>query len=734
MKKLAITLVLNFISILLFSNSVDSLLVNKYFALADTWGTVRYLHPQAASNPAAWNNAFVEAVRDLDDTTTADEIIIRAEIMLNTLGDHHTFVSQDVEQEPKVEIANSLNIEKHIIYLRLHDFASIDSPQVDSLLQKTIELSKTEKGLIIDLRNFGTEWITIEPIFKRNKFIENLVQDTLPAPAHTYLSYSGFPCEKNPRSIYTKQSVSTNYTENLQGMRTVKEIPITVILNSMSNTPRDIITLSLNSKAQLIATEKYFYAQGYQDRNKFYRAFIQMNYWQVNQKLFSTYIHKFLDNNFTEKELSKVAKEIIKSKAKYELPSLNNISQRVPEYFENDSSYPAKEERILALAKLYSVTKYFNPHKKLMSLTPEENFKKIVPEIIAAKDSLDYSLALAMFLNNLNDSHCMIESDAFIKRFFSAGFPFELLKLKNKFYISELYDTQYAENNNLKLGDEVLTLNNKSLIDIFDYTNQYISCSNENKTNYYVANRMLNGNLEDSAILSIQRGKERVITSLNRVEYEELKILRKSQNDTIKILNNNIAYVNLDLLAKNAVKSMLVKIKGSKGVIFDMRGYPNGTFWELATYLTNERKVNMRINIPLVNYGTLNGNSDNFEMRDYYTEGKEKKINVPIVVLMNAKTQSQAEGTCSVIKEMTGATLIGEQTSGADGNVTTIKLPGNVYANFTGMDPQDPRGVSQQGIGLLPDIEVRPTLKGIKAGRDEVLEAAVEFLGEKIEK
>ena len=30
-----------------------------------------------------------------------------------------------------------------------------------------------------------------------------------------------------------------------------------------------------------------------------------------------------------------------------------------------------------------------------------------------------------------------------------------------------------------------------------------------------------------------------------------------------------------------------------------------------------------------------------------------------------------------------------------------------------------------QRVGIIPDIEVRPTIAGIRAGRDELLEAAV---------
>ncbi len=43
---------------------------------------------------------------------------------------------------------------------------------------------------------------------------------------------------------------------------------------------------------------------------------------------------------------------------------------------------------------------------------------------------------------------------------------------------------------------------------------------------------------------------------------------------------------------------------------------------------------------------------------------------------MDESTVSQAEYTCSVIKELTGATLIGRQTAGADGDVTYVALPG----------------------------------------------------------
>ena len=44
----------------------------------------------------------------------------------------------------------------------------------------------------------------------------------------------------------------------------------------------------------------------------------------------------------------------------------------------------------------------------------------------------------------------------------------------------------------------------------------------------------------------------------------------------------------------------------------------------------------------------------------------------------------------------------------------------------------DADGRQLQRIGLVPDLEVRPTIEGLQNGRDEVLEAAIEYLQREI--
>ena len=68
--------------------------------------------------------------------------------------------------------------------------------------------------------------------------------------------------------------------------------------------------------------------------------------------------------------------------------------------------------------------------------------------------------------------------------------------------------------------------------------------------------------------------------------------------------------------------------------------------------------------------------------------------------------------------------MIGSTTAGADGNVSQIPLPGGMQTMISGIGVFYPDKTPTQQVGIVPNIAVRPTIDGIRAGRDEVLEAA----------
>lgn len=69
-------------------------------------------------------------------------------------------------------------------------------------------------------------------------------------------------------------------------------------------------------------------------------------------------------------------------------------------------------------------------------------------------------------------------------------------------------------------------------------------------------------------------------------------------------------------------------------------------------------------------------------------------------------------------------TVIGSQTAGADGNVSAIQLPGGISTMISGLGIYYPDGTETQRKGVKIDVVIKPTIKGIKTGRDELLEKA----------
>ena len=168
--------------------------------------------------------------------------------------------------------------------------------------------------------------------------------------------------------------------------------------------------------------------------------------------------------------------------------------------------------------------------------------------------------------------------------------------------------------------------------------------------------------------------------------------------------------------------------KSTKGLIIDMRTYPSESIvFTLGAYLMPEAtgfvKFSMTIYttpglfayLPTISVG--NNNKDNYK-------GK-------VVIIVNETTQSQAEYASMAFRVAPKAKVIGSTTAGADGNISGFYLPGGIRTTISGLGVYTPDGKETQRIGIVPDIVVKPTIKGITEGRDELLEKAIEIINEK---
>jgi C-terminal processing protease CtpA/Prc len=116
------------------------------------------------------------------------------------------------------------------------------------------------------------------------------------------------------------------------------------------------------------------------------------------------------------------------------------------------------------------------------------------------------------------------------------------------------------------------------------------------------------------------------------------------------------------------------------------------------------------------------------EAPEVFQPDPQRQYKKPVLVLISAATYSAAEDFVVAFDSMQRGTLVGEATGGSTGQPLFIKLPGGGRARICTKQDTYPDGRVFVGVGVQPQHIVKQTVDGVRAGRDEVLEAALATL------
>jgi C-terminal processing protease CtpA/Prc len=105
----------------------------------------------------------------------------------------------------------------------------------------------------------------------------------------------------------------------------------------------------------------------------------------------------------------------------------------------------------------------------------------------------------------------------------------------------------------------------------------------------------------------------------------------------------------------------------------------------------------------------------------------EPHLSAKIFFLIDGGAISYAESYMGFVENYKLATIVGLPTAGTNGDVNSIYLPGKYTIRFTGLKVYKHDGSRHHGVGILPNVYVTKTIKGITEGRDEFLEKALEL-------
>jgi len=391
--------------------------------------------------------------------------------------------------------------------------------------------------------------------------------------------------------------------------------------------------------------------------------------------------------------------------------------------------YPDDGFRLLSLYRYWNMINYFFPYKHLMDEDWNKKLKEYIPLFINAKNELEYELATVQIIGDIQDTHANLWGGADkIDEWKGSNYPpIHVRFIENHLVITDYYNQELKNEVGLKIGDVITKINGNPIDKIVNEKSKYYPASNEPTRLRDISADLLRSNSNNIEIEFVSGNSNPQTKNLKLYQKDSLDIYRwyrKSDGKSFYMLDNNIGYVTLQTIKEDDIAQLKDEFKNTKGIIIDIRNYPS-TFvpFSLGSYFVSSPT-------PFVKF--TNGNVDNpgeftfTSNLEIPSQGKTYKGK--LVVLVNELSQSQAEYTSMAFRAGDNTTIIGSTTSGADGNVSAIMLPGGLRTMISGIGVNYPNGGETQRIGIVPDIEVHPTVEGIRNRKDELLEKAIEII------
>lgn len=437
------------------------------------------------------------------------------------------------------------------------------------------------------------------------------------------------------------------------------------------------------------------------------------NKWILNDSL--------LDKNISQKLIEIQKTDLGNSNYYIQFERVGNPS------FQNENPYSDMKWddtgfKLLSLFRYWNMIEYFFPYKHLIDTNWDDILLEYIPKIILSNDELSYKLTILGLIGEIQDSHANFWDKTLITFYGNRTAPIEVGFIEDQPTIIKTFN-QLDSNSKIKIGDVIIKINDVQVKDVIETKIKYIPGSNYSTQLRDLSKILLRTN-EDTIEVTFKNELGLFKEKITTVDFKEINFwtVNKPSHESI---DEDIGYIYSGALKRGEIDTIMSGFLNKKGLIIDLRGYPSDFIpFSLGKYLmpkptefvkfstTSMEKPGQFKFTPPVKVGVDNP--------DYY-KGR-------VVILINEETQSQGEFTAMALSVSPNAILIGSQTAGTDGNISAIYLPGNVRTHISGKGVNYPDGTETQRIGIIPDIKIEPTIKGIKNKEDEALLRAIEYI------
>lgn len=377
--------------------------------------------------------------------------------------------------------------------------------------------------------------------------------------------------------------------------------------------------------------------------------------------------------------------------------------------------------QLLALYRFWNIAEYWSPNRDITDEDWNRVLEDFIPRVALAKDADGYKRELMALITKLHDGHANLWN-AFNARppVGKCEIPVNVRFIENAPVITGFTLPPPDQPTELRVGDVFTELDGVPTHQLIESWLPYYAGSNDAARMRDIGYFLTRGDCGDATV-GIRRQDADLKLTVKRLAPSNIdRVKHDLPGPTFRLLSKDVAYLKLSTVKAADCPQYVEQAAGTKGFIIDIRNYPS----EFVVFALGQLLVSIDTPFALSTEGDLS-NPGAFHWGDTEMLSPQKPhYSGKVVVLVDESSVSQAEYTAMAFRAA-GAIVVGSTTSGADGNVSHFQLPGGLQTMISGLGVFYPDKKPTQRVGIVPDITVKPTIAGIRAGRDEVLERAI---------
>ncbi|MDO3624694.1 S41 family peptidase [Mucilaginibacter sp. BT774] len=389
-------------------------------------------------------------------------------------------------------------------------------------------------------------------------------------------------------------------------------------------------------------------------------------------------------------------------------------------------------EKVAGLSLLWSQAKFNFANFALLDIDWNQTYLDYIPKVQATKSTAEYYKVLINFYAQLKDGHTNVYvPDSLAGEFYSRP-PFRTELIEGRVFVVKVFSDSLLKSG-IVPGLEVTKIDGQPVIDYAEKNvKPYASSSTPQDMEIREFSYQLLGGSKNKPIEFKDKKGKLTNRTISRTGYHDVKGLKSIDYQSI----GGVGYLTINNFEDNKITKQFdslynAEISKTKGLIIDIRyngGGDDGIAFHIIKYLTDKPFFTAQARIlehrstpdaePSWDYRGIGRQSPNG--KEFYSK--------PVVVLVGPRTFSAAEDFTVAFDYMKRGKLIGMATGGSTGQPVPFSLPGGGSARVCGKHDAYPDGKEFVGVGIMPDIAVKPTIKDIQNGRDAAKEKALEIL------